>query len=220
MMNDPIDAIFDRIRQHGILPVIEIDSLEQALPLAETFLNAGLPLLEITLRTPVALQSIQAIARARPQILLGAGTVLDRPQAEQAAEAGAQFLVSPGLPEDALHWAQQRRLPFLPGAVTPNEILHGIRLGCRYFKFFPAGVMGGLAAIRAMSDPYPGVGFIPTGGINSDNLSEYLRDERILAVGGSWLAKRQAIAGGQFEHIRTGIVQALQAVRAIRHGRR
>ncbi|MEW6648742.1 MAG: bifunctional 4-hydroxy-2-oxoglutarate aldolase/2-dehydro-3-deoxy-phosphogluconate aldolase [Chloroflexota bacterium] len=217
-MTTPHTAFFSRIHHFAIIPVIEIESVEQALPLADTFINAGLPLLEITLRTPAGLQSIQAIARAYPQILLGAGTILDRAQAEQAAAAGAQFLVSPGLPEDALRWAQQNQLPFLPGAVTPNEILQGIRLDCQYFKFFPAGVMGGLAAIRAVSDPYPGVRFVPTGGINSDNLAEYLRDERILAVGGSWLAKRQAIAKGQYERIRSEIAQALQAVRAVRNG--
>lgn len=216
-MSDPKDQIFDRIRQYAILPVIEIDAVERALPLAETFLLAGLPVLEITLRTPAALQSIQTIARNHPDVLIGAGTVLNDTQAEQAVAAGAQFLVSPGLPADALRWALDHHLPFLPGAVTPNEILQGIHLGCQHFKFFPAGVMGGLAAIRAISDPYASIRFVPTGGIHTDNLGEYLRDERILAVGGSWLAKRQAIAERQFERIYADIVQALQVVRSVRN---
>jgi 2-dehydro-3-deoxyphosphogluconate aldolase/(4S)-4-hydroxy-2-oxoglutarate aldolase len=136
-------------------------------------------------------------------------------QAKQAVSAGADFLVSPGLPHDAVEWALAEEIPFLPGAVTPNEILQGLRLGIEVFKFFPVETMGGLTAIKAISDPFPAVRFIPTGGIQTENLAAYLTHERVLAVGGSWLAKRQWISEGQFEQIKAQVNSALQVVHSL-----
>ncbi|GIV65345.1 MAG: hypothetical protein KatS3mg046_605 [Bellilinea sp.] len=210
-----LSSIYRTIYALGLIPVVEIDDSSRAEGLARTLIQAGLPLIEITLRTPAALQAIQSIRRACPNITLGAGTILTLDQARKAATAGADFLVSPGLPQDAVEWALREGIPFLPGAVTPHEILQGLRLGIEVFKFFPAETMGGIAAIKAVSDPFPSVRFIPTGGIQTDNLSSYLTHERVLAVGGSWLAKRQWIAAGQFDQIKAQVKAALQAVQSL-----
>jgi 2-dehydro-3-deoxyphosphogluconate aldolase/(4S)-4-hydroxy-2-oxoglutarate aldolase len=210
-----LNSLYRTIYALGLIPVVEIDDSSRAEGLARTLIEAGLPLIEITLRTPVALQAIQSIRRAYPNITLGAGTILTLDQARKAATAGADFLVSPGLPQDAVEWALREGIPFLPGAVTPHEILQGLRLGIEVFKFFPAETMGGIAAIKAVSDPFPSVRFIPTGGIQTDNLSSYLTHERVLAVGGSWLAKRQWIAAGQFDQIKAQVKAALQAVQSL-----
>lgn len=210
-----IKPIFKEIYRHAIIPVVEIERIELAEALARTLVEAGLPLLEITLRTPAALSAIQHVREAYPNLILGAGTILTLEQAKQAVSAGADFLVSPGLPHDAVEWALAEEIPFLPGAVTPNEILQGLRLGIEVFKFFPAETMGGLTAIKAISDPFPAVRFIPTGGIQTENLAAYLTHERVLAVGGSWLAKRQWISEGQFEQIKAQVNSALQVVQSL-----
>lgn len=210
-----IKPIFKEIYRHAIIPVVEIERIELAEALARTLVEAGLPLLEITLRTPAALSAIQHVREAYPNLILGAGTILTLEQAKQAVSAGADFLVSPGLPHDAVEWALAEEIPFLPGAVTPNEILQGLRLGIEVFKFFPAETMGGLTAIKAISDPFPAVRFIPTGGIQTENLAAYLSHERVLAVGGSWLAKRQWISEGQFEQIKAQVNSALQVVHSL-----
>jgi len=210
-----IKPIFKEIYRHAIIPVVEIERIELAEALARTLVEAGLPLLEITLRTPAALSAIQHVREAYPNLILGAGTILTLEQAKQAVSAGADFLVSPGLPHDAVEWALAEEIPFLPGAVTPNEILQGLRLGIEVFKFFPAETMGGLTAIKAISDPFPAVRFIPTGGIQTENLAAYLTHERVLAVGGSWLAKRQWISEGQFEQIKAQVNSALQVVHSL-----
>jgi 2-dehydro-3-deoxyphosphogluconate aldolase/(4S)-4-hydroxy-2-oxoglutarate aldolase len=210
-----INPIFKEIYRHAIIPVVEIEQVELAVPLAHTLAEAGLPLLEITLRTPAALSAIQRVRKTHPTLILGAGTILTLEQAKQAVSAGADFLVSPGLPHDAVEWALREEIPFLPGAVTPNEILQGMRLGIEVFKFFPAETMGGLTAIKAISDPFPAVRFIPTGGIQTENLAAYLTHERVFAVGGSWLAKRQWISEGQFERIEAQVKSALQVVQSL-----
>ncbi|MFN7035040.1 MAG: bifunctional 4-hydroxy-2-oxoglutarate aldolase/2-dehydro-3-deoxy-phosphogluconate aldolase [Bellilinea sp.] len=209
------NQIYPSIASYGIIPVVEMDDLNRAEALAGALIEAGLPLVEITLRTPVAIPAIQRIRQTYPGILLAAGTILTLEQAKQAAGAGADFLVSPGLPQDAVEWALHEGIPFLPGAVTPNEILQGLRLGIEVFKFFPAETMGGIAAIKAVSDPFPNVRFIPTGGIQTDNLAAYLSHQRVLAVGGSWLAKRQWIAAGQFDQIKAQVKSALRVVQSL-----
>lgn len=210
-----IKPIFKEIYSRAIIPVVEIERVQLAEPLACTLVEAGLPLLEITLRTPAALAAIQRVRKAYPKITLGAGTILTLEQAKQAASAGADFLVSPGLPHDAVEWALREGIPFLPGAVTPNEILQGLRLGIEVFKFFPAETMGGLTAIKAISDPFPTVRFIPTGGIHTENLAAYLSNERVIAAGGSWLAKRQWINNGQFDQIKAQVKAAMRVVQSL-----
>jgi 2-dehydro-3-deoxyphosphogluconate aldolase/(4S)-4-hydroxy-2-oxoglutarate aldolase len=210
------NSIFDEFHKVGIIPVLEIDRAETAVPLAEALLAGELPLAEVTFRTEAALESIRRIANGVPGVLVGAGTVINREQVEAARDAGAQFLVSPGMVEEVVVWAQLHLLPILPGAVTPSEMIRGINLGLNILKFFPAETMGGLNAIKALSDPFPQLRFIPTGGINQSNLEEYLQMEKIYAVGGSWMAKRQMIAEGQFDEIRRLAKAASDLVKGVR----
>jgi 2-dehydro-3-deoxyphosphogluconate aldolase/(4S)-4-hydroxy-2-oxoglutarate aldolase len=193
--------IFERFYKIGVIPVLEIDSAEQAKPLAESLLAGDLPIAEITLRTDASLDSIRVIASQVRHVIVGAGTVLNREQAEAARDAGAQFLVSPGMVEAVVLWAQENQIPVLAGAVTPTEMIHGINLGLDLLKFFPAETMGGLNAIKALSDPFPQLRFIPTGGIKLENAAQYLQNSKIHAIGGSWMAKRQMIADSKFEEI-------------------
>lgn len=194
-------TIFDQFHTVGVIPVVEIEDAKDALPLAKALAAGGLPIIEITLRTGAALEAIRLIAEGVTDVLVGAGTVINREQARAAVESGASFLVSPGLPEDAAAWAQEKSIPFLPGAVTPTEIIRTINLGFNILKFFPSETMGGLKAIKAISDPFPGIKFIPTGGIRLENMAEYLQNDKIHAIGGSWLCKRNLITDGQFAQI-------------------
>jgi 2-dehydro-3-deoxyphosphogluconate aldolase/(4S)-4-hydroxy-2-oxoglutarate aldolase len=210
-------SVFDQFYKTGVIPVLEIDTAERAKPLAEALVAGGLPLAEITLRTEAALDSIAVIAREVTDVLVGAGTVLSREQAKAAREAGAQFIVCPGMIEDVVLWAQEQQVPVLAGAATPTEMIRGINLGLEILKFFPAESMGGLKAIQAMSDPFPGLRFIPSGGIRLENAADYLRHEKIHAVGGSWMAKRQLIAEGSFDEITSLASQASDLVQKIRN---
>jgi Entner-Doudoroff aldolase len=208
--------IFDRFYEIGVIPVLEIDSAQQAKPLAESLLVGNLPVAEITLRTEAALDSIRLIASGVPEVIVGAGTVLNREQAEAACDAGAQFLVSPGMIEAVVVWAQENQIPVLAGAVTPTEMIHGINLGLNFLKFFPAETMGGLSAIKALSDPFPQLRFIPTGGIKLENAAQYLQNSKIHAIGGSWMAKRQMIADSKFKEITRMAKEASNLVKQIR----
>jgi 2-dehydro-3-deoxyphosphogluconate aldolase/(4S)-4-hydroxy-2-oxoglutarate aldolase len=210
------NSVFDHFHNIGVIPVLEIDSAQSAKPVAEALFEGGLPVAEITLRTVAALDAIRLMARQASGVIVGAGTVINREQAQAACEAGAQFLVSPGLVEDVVIWAQENQIPILAGAVTPTEMIHAISLGLNILKFFPAEAVGGLPAIKALSDPFPQLSFIPTGGIRLENLSEYLKMKKIHAVGGSWLAKRQMIAEGNFGEIRRMAKEASELVRQIR----
>jgi 2-dehydro-3-deoxyphosphogluconate aldolase/(4S)-4-hydroxy-2-oxoglutarate aldolase len=209
-------SIFAEFYIIGVIPVLEIDSVQHAKPLAESLLAGGLPLAEITLRTNAAIDSIRVMTSAVRNIIVGAGTVINRKQAEAARDAGAQFLVSPGMVEEVIVWAQENQIPILAGAVTPTEMIRGINLGLDILKFFPAETMGGLKAINSISDPFPQLRFIPTGGIRSENVGEYLQMEKIHAVGGSWMAKRQMIADGKFDEITRMAKAASDVVKQVR----
>lgn len=208
--------IFDNFSSVGVIPVLEIENGENALPLAEALQTGGLPIAEITLRTEAALESIRRIARDLPDVLVGAGSVTNREQAQAAQDAGAQFVVLPGMIDEVVLWAQKQQIPILAGAVTPTEMIRGINLGLKILKFFPSETLGGLQAIKAMSDPFPGLRFIPSGGIRLENLAEYLRMPKIHAVGGSWMAKRAMIAEKNFDEIQRLAGQASAVVREIR----
>ena len=209
-------SIFDHFYKTGVIPVLEIDSALHAKPLAESLRAGGLPIAEITLRTRAALESIRLIAREIPDVIVGAGTVISREQAQAAHEAGAQFLVTPGMVEEVVVWAQEHEVPILAGAVTPTEMIRGINLGLEILKFFPAETVGGLKAVKALSDPFPRLRFIPTGGVKLENLAEYLQMEKIHAVGGSWMAKRQMIAEEKFDEITRLAKEASDVVKQIR----
>jgi 2-dehydro-3-deoxyphosphogluconate aldolase / (4S)-4-hydroxy-2-oxoglutarate aldolase len=211
--------IFERFRQIGIIPVLEIDSAHHAKPLAESLLGGGLSVAEVTLRTDAALESIEIIARDAAEVLVGAGTVINLEQAKAAWEAGAQFLVTPGMVKEIVVWARENQIPILAGALTPTEMIRGLNLGLTLLKFFPSEIMGGLKALKAFSDPFPQLRFIPTGGIGLENLAEYLQMEKVHAVGGSWMAKRQMIAEGKFHEITRMSKEASDVVKQIRRGK-
>ena len=210
------DSIFNSFYKIGIIPVIEIDSTQHARPLAESLLAGGLPVAEVTLRTGAALESIRIMAREVREVIVGAGTVINREQAEAAVEAGAQFLVSPGMVEEVVLWARENQTPVLAGALTPTEMTRGINLGLNILKFFPSETMGGPRALKALSDPFPQLRFIPTGGIRLENLADYLQMEKVHAVGGSWMAKRQMIADGRFDEITRMAKEASDLVKQFR----
>lgn len=197
-MIETIEAVLGRTR---IVPVLTIDRAEDAVPLAEALLAGGLPVLEVTLRTAAAPAAIAAIARAVPEAVVGAGTVLTPADLRTAREAGAAFGVSPGL-SLPLAEALEDGFPFLPGAVTPSEIMAARDFGFRVLKFFPADIYGGAAALGALGAPFQDVRFCPTGGVRESNLRGFLDLPNVAAVGGSWMASRANIAGRDWAGIR------------------
>ena len=210
------NQIWTQIQQQAVIPVIVIHKVEQALPLCDGLQEGGINLLEITLRTEAAIPAIKEILSYRPKMLVGAGTVLNIRQAKQALDLGCQFLVSPGLDEELVDWAALSSFPILPGAMTPSEIMHGIHMGLELFKFFPAEAMGGINTIKALSDPFPQVKFIPTGGVNSGNLTAYLRQKFIFAVGGSWMTRPDWIETGDFTRITQEVRSTMEKIKWIK----
>lgn len=183
------------------MPVLVIEAAEDALPLADALASGGINVLEITLRTAASLDAIEAIRAARPQIVVGAGTVLSPTQCQAAFDAGAQFAVSPGFSARTVALARELGLPFLPGAITPTEVQQCMEAGLDTLKFFPAEVSGGIAMLKSLGSVYPEVQFCPTGGISAGNLQSYLALANVSCVGGSWLAPRQLISGGRWDDI-------------------
>jgi 2-dehydro-3-deoxyphosphogluconate aldolase/(4S)-4-hydroxy-2-oxoglutarate aldolase len=205
-----------RLRQLGIIPVVSLDRVEAAIPLAEALLNGGLPCAEITFRTAAAEQSIRAISRAFPEILVGAGTVLSEEQAERAVHAGAKFIVAPGFSSVVVNFCQARNLPVFPGVCTPTDIMLALDAELTMLKFFPADAFGGLKTLKALSAPFPQVEFIPTGGISAANLEEYLSFKKVMACGGSWMVKSELINQGKFDEIKRLTEEAVALKRRVR----
>lgn len=197
-----------------IVPVVVLHDARDAEPLGRAMVAGGLPVAEVTFRTSAAADSIRAM-RDVEGLLVGAGTVLDPAQVDQAVKAGARFIVSPGLRADVVRAAQDAGLPVLPGAVTPTEIMAALELGLDTVKFFPAGVYGGAAAIKALSAPFGGVQFVPTGGVSAANLSEYLSLPCVPAVGGSWMVPTDAIREGAFGTVTQLCADAVAAAAAV-----
>lgn len=184
-----------------VIPVIRIESAERAPDLARTLVDAGLELLEITLRTPAAFDAIERIAGEVPAAVVGAGTVLSSRDLERAAAAGARFAIAPGCTDALYRASADAPLPLIPGVATASEIMLGLEHGHTHFKFFPAQAAGGTAILRAWAGPLPQVSFVPTGGITPDNASEYLALPNVIAVGGSWMVPEGAIAAGDWSRI-------------------
>jgi 2-dehydro-3-deoxyphosphogluconate aldolase/(4S)-4-hydroxy-2-oxoglutarate aldolase len=212
--------VCERIGQLGVLPVIAIEDPKAALPLADALLAGGLPIIEITFRTAAAAQVIQTLVRERPGLLVGAGTVLTHENLRAAHTAGARFCLAPGLNRDIVKQAQEIGMPFIPGVVTPSEVERGLSLGCHTLKFFPAEAAGGLEMLTALGAPYghTGVKFVPTGGITPGNLESYLSWKVVAAVGGTWLAKKEDLAAGNWDEIRRRCRAAVETVRRARVG--
>jgi 2-dehydro-3-deoxyphosphogluconate aldolase/(4S)-4-hydroxy-2-oxoglutarate aldolase len=210
--------IFGLLAKHVVVPVIAIDSVESALPLADALLEGGLPVAEITFRTAAAAEVIAIIAKERPMMVLGAGTVLTAENLGRACDAGAKFGVAPGLNQDVVAEAAHRGLPFMPGVITPTEIEQALSLGLKLLKFFPAEAFGGLKVIKALSAPYAhaGVRFMPTGGVTTTNLADYLAEKAVACVGGTWIASREAIAEKKWAQIRDNCKAAIEIVKRVR----
>jgi 2-dehydro-3-deoxyphosphogluconate aldolase/(4S)-4-hydroxy-2-oxoglutarate aldolase len=179
-----------------VMPVVVVDDLAHAVPIARALVAGGLPAIELTLRTPVALDAIRAIAAEVPEILVGAGTITTPAQAKEALDAGAQFLVSPGTTRQLLHAMQDTGLPFLPGTATVSEVLAALEAGCTEMKFFPAAASGGTAFLKAVGAPVPAARFCPTGGITPASAPSYLG-----CVGGSWITPADALAAGDWGRV-------------------
>lgn len=202
----------------GVVPVITIDSPANALPLADALIQGGLSVIEVTFRTPAAAEVIQKIANQRPEIIVGAGTVLSSETLKIAADAGARFGVAPGLNPETVKAAQKMGFPFIPGIASPSEIELGLSLGCKLLKFFPAGALGGAKLLSAFSAPFKhtGVRFMPTGGVKLENLSEYISLPTVAAAGGTWIAKSSDISAGNWTEISKRCKEAVAQVKKVR----
>jgi len=194
--------VLETVRRIRVLPVIVLDNAVHAIPLADALAAGGMPIAEVTFRTAAAAEAIRHISSNRPDVLVGAGTVLTTEQAKQALDAGAQFMVSPGLNPRVVDYCQSRDVPIFPGVCTPTEIEQARSLGLRVVKFFPAEVMGGARFIEAVSAVYRDMHFIPTGGIRREMIGRYLANEQVLACGGSWMAPSGWLADGAFDRVR------------------
>jgi len=199
-----------------VIPVVEISRVQDAVPLAHALVDAGLPCAEITFRTASAAQAIKAIATSVPEIRVGAGTVLNVRQAEAALAAGASFIVSPGFDPAVVDFALERAVPIVPGVCTATEVGMALARGLSLVKLFPAEAAGGVGYLEALAAPFTGVRFVPTGGIGPDNLAAYLAVKQVIACGGSWMVKKDLIAAGAFDTIRTLATQAREIACAAR----
>lgn len=208
--------MIDRILAKRIVPVVVLDDVESAEPLAEALLAGGLDIMEITFRTAAAEESIKRIATHYPEILLGAGTLLDKVQVRRAHEAGAVFGLAPGLNPAVISYAKQIGLQFSPGVMTPSEVEQALSLDCKLLKFFPAEVAGGVAMLKALAGPYAhtGLKFIPTGGISSRNLIDYLKLPVVAAIGGSWMVSQQLVNERKWAEITHITQEAINAAAA------
>ncbi len=204
------------ILKHRLICIAGVERPDDAVPLAEALLAGGLSVMEITFRTQAAAEAIARVRRSVPRMCIGAGTLLTPDQVRQAADVGAQFGVAPGLNEAVLDAAARLSLPFLPGVLTPTEVDRALNLHCKHLKFFPAEPAGGAAMLKALAAPFAhtGVQFVPTGGINTMNLANYLAIPQVVAIGGSWMAERKLVEEKSWARITALTVEALKAVGA------
>jgi 2-dehydro-3-deoxyphosphogluconate aldolase/(4S)-4-hydroxy-2-oxoglutarate aldolase len=206
-------GVLTQLRQLKIVPIITIDDADKAVRLADALVAGGLSCAEVTFRTPAAGEALRRMTAERPNMLIGAGTVLTIDQAANAKRSGARFLLSPGLNRRVVAWCQDHDLPIFPGIATPTDIEMALEQGLEVVKFFPAEQIGGLGYLRAIAAPFPGLQFMPTGGINAGNVGEYLAFDRVVACGGSWMAPQSLIAVGAFDRIRDAVRESVDAVR-------
>ena len=193
--------VMKRLHGIGIIPAIVLDRVEDAAPLAEALCKGGLPAAEVTYRTACAHDAMIAMKKARPDLIVGAGTVLTKEQVDSAIDAGAEFIVAPGLNPEVVKYCQEKNVPVVPGLSTASELEQALSLGLHTVKFFPAEAMGGIKTIKALCGPYETMTFLPTGGVNEKNMLDYLSFNKIFAVGGTWMVKADLIKNGQFDKI-------------------
>ncbi len=213
-----MDETLAQIHRCGVIPVVTIQNAGDAPALGRALLDGGLPCAEITFRAAAAEAAIRGLTQAFPKMLVGAGTVLTVEQAQRAVAAGARFIVTPGFDAQVVDWCLAQGIPITPGVATPTEINMALAKGLHVVKFFPAEAMGGLKTLKAIAAPYGAVRFIPTGGINPDNLASYLTLPQVHACGGSWLVSKQLIAAGDFRTIRLKTQEAMALMALARGG--
>ncbi|WP_121070168.1 bifunctional 4-hydroxy-2-oxoglutarate aldolase/2-dehydro-3-deoxy-phosphogluconate aldolase [Helicobacter pylori] len=205
------DKIIEVLQISPIVPVVVVEDIKDAVPLAQSLIEGGIPIIEVTLRSSCALEAIELIAKNVPKMRVGAGTILNPTQLEQAQNRGAEFLISPGLTIKLLEHAKKKDMPLIPGVSSSSEVMQALELGYSALKFFPAEYCGGVKLLNAFNGPFKGVKFCPTGGISADNMRSYLDLENVLCVGGSWLTPKNLIQNKEWDKI-TGICKRALAL--------
>ncbi len=195
------DKIIEILQISPIVPVVVVEDIKDAVPLAQSLVEGGIPIIEVTLRSSCALEAIELIAKNVPKMRVGAGTILNPTQLEQAQNRGAEFLISPGLTIKLLEHAKKKDMPLIPGVSSSSEVMQALELGYSALKFFPAEYCGGVKLLNAFNGPFKGVKFCPTGGISADNMRSYLNLENVLCVGGSWLTPKDLIQNKEWDKI-------------------
>lgn len=217
MANTPkVQAVLDRFTEIGIIPVVVLNDAKDAEPLGNALMKGGLPAAEVTFRTDAAEESIRIMASKFPDMLVGAGTVLSVDQVKRAVNAGAKFIVSPGFDPAVVKYCVDNDIPVCPGTATPSEMIAAMNIGLDHVKFFPAELNGGLKKIKAITAALVNLKVMPTGGINADNVVEYLENPKIFCAGGSWMVKGDLIKAGKFDEIEQKVREAAEIVKKVR----
>lgn len=206
-------TVMERLANSIVVPVVVLDKVEDAVPTARAMAAGGVDTMEITFRTACAPECIKAVAQECPEVLVGAGTIVNLEQCKLAVEMGAKFIVSPGFSDEIVGWCVENGVAVCPGCVTPTEIMGALKHGLKMVKFFPANVYGGLNAMKNLSAPFVGLKFLPTGGVNAGNIKEYIDAPFIHAVGGSWVCPKADIAAGNWEKITNLCIEARKAAK-------
>lgn len=211
-----MNAILEQLSSYGVVPVVVLNDVKDAEPLAKAMVEGGLPVAEVTFRTDAAEESIRIMSQKYPEMLVGAGTVLTIDQVDRAVAAGAKFIVSPGFDPEIVDYCLSKGIVVTPGIITPSELAQAVKRGLEVVKFFPAEQFGGLSTIKALAAPYTQVKFMPTGGISAKNIKDYLGFNKIIACGGSWMVKGDLVKAGEFDKIKDMCAEAVALVKEIR----
>ena len=209
--------VAETIQKMGVVPVVVLNDVKDAAPLAKALVEGGLPCAEVTFRTAAAEESIRVMPTEFPEMFVGAGTVLTIDQVDRAVAAGAKFIVSPGFDPEIVDYCLEKDIPVFPGCITPSEVAQAVKRGLKIVKFFPAEPFGGVKTIKAMAAPYVGLNFMPTGGISAKNLENNLSYDRIIACGGSWMVSGDLVKAGKFDEIKELTAEAVKLVADIRN---
>ncbi|MCR4657080.1 MAG: bifunctional 4-hydroxy-2-oxoglutarate aldolase/2-dehydro-3-deoxy-phosphogluconate aldolase [Lachnospiraceae bacterium] len=216
MNSEKTEKLLNRLSEIGIIPVVVLNDAKNAEALGKALMEGGLAAAEVTFRTDAAEESIRIMSSKFPDMLVGAGTVLTIDQVDRAVAAGAKFIVAPGFDKKIVKYCLKKDIPVCPGVQTPSEVMAAVKLGLDHVKFFPAENSGGLKMIKAVGAAFPGLKFMPTGGINAENVKEYLKSEKIFCCGGSWMVKKDMIEDGDFDKIRDKAKEAADIVKSCR----
>lgn len=208
--------VMSQIEEVGIVPVVKLNSVEKAIPLCSALMAGGINVAEVTFRTSCASDVIKKIAKDCPNMIVGAGTIINVDQAKQAIDSGAKFIVSPGFSKDVVEYCQSQNVPVIPGCITPSEIMQAINCGLNVIKFFPAKEFGGLSTMKSLSGPFGQIRFMPTGGINLENLREFISAKFIVACGGTYMVKDELINNDNYEEITKLSKQSIEIIKETR----